>query len=49
MVCIKHVPNGSVSGVAVGVNFMGAMLATSGLFGFCPRCAMAGRKPDKKV
>lgn len=33
--------------VAVAVGLMGAMLALTGLFGFCPMCAMVGRKPGK--
>lgn len=37
-----------VSGMAVAAGVMGAMLAMTGLFGFCPMCAMAGRKLDKK-
>jgi len=32
-------------GVALGV--MGTMLSMTGLVGYCPMCAMAGRKPDK--
>lgn len=32
----------SVIGVAAGI--MGAMLSVTGLAGFCPMCAMAGRK-----
>ncbi|MGA9658066.1 MAG: DUF2892 domain-containing protein [Asticcacaulis sp.] len=27
---------------------MGIMLAMTGMFGFCPMCAMAGRKLDKR-
>lgn len=27
-----------------GIGAMGAMAALSGLFGFCPACAMVGRK-----
>jgi hypothetical protein len=33
--------------LAVGAGLMGAMLALTGLFGFCPMCAMVGRKPAK--
>lgn len=33
-------------GVAAGV--MGAMLAMTGLIGFCPMCAMVGRKLGKE-
>lgn len=36
------------SALAVGVGVMGAMLAMSGLIGFCPMCAMIGRKLDKR-
>jgi hypothetical protein len=35
------------SGLAIGMGVMGAMLAVTGLVGFCPMCAMAGRKLDK--
>lgn len=35
------------SGLAIGVGLMAAMLATTGLIGFCPMCAMVGRKLDK--
>lgn len=41
------VMNWSGSALAIGVGVMGAMLAMSGLFGFCPMCAMVGRKLDK--
>ena len=41
------VMNWGVSGLAVGVGIMGAVLAMTGLFGFCPMCAMVGRKLDK--
>ena len=37
-----------VSGLGVGLGVMGAMLAMTGLFGFCPMCAMVGRKLDRK-
>lgn len=43
------VMNWGVSGIAVGVGLMGAMLAMTGLVGFCPMCAMVGRKLDKKA
>ncbi len=36
--------NWNVSGFAVAMGVMGAMLAMTGLFGFCPMCAMVGRK-----
>lgn len=35
--------------LAMGAGVMGAMLAMTGLFGFCPMCAMVGRKLDKGV
>ncbi len=35
------------SSLAVGAGIMGAMLSMTGLLGFCPMCAMAGRKLDK--
>jgi hypothetical protein len=38
-----------VSGVAVGVGITGAVLAVTGLVGFCPMCAMLGRKLDKRA
>ncbi|MDE2000637.1 DUF2892 domain-containing protein [Chitinivorax sp. PXF-14] len=41
------VMNWSTSGLAVGAGIMGAMLAMTGLVGFCPMCAMVGRKLDK--
>ncbi|MCX7173583.1 MAG: DUF2892 domain-containing protein [Proteobacteria bacterium] len=40
--------NWGVSGLAVGMGIMGAMLAMTGLFGFCPMCAMVGRKLEKE-
>ncbi len=36
-----------VTGLGVGLGITGAMLALTGLFGFCPLCAMVGRKLDK--
>lgn len=33
--------------VVIGIGLVGAMLAVTGLFGFCPMCAMVGRKPGK--
>jgi len=39
--------NWGVSSFAVGVGVMGAVLAMSGLLGFCPMCAMVGRKLNK--
>lgn len=35
------------SPLAVGAGVMGAMLALTGLVGFCPMCAMVGRKLEK--
>jgi hypothetical protein len=35
------------SPLAMGAGVMGAMLSMTGLFGFCPMCAMVGRKLDK--
>ncbi|MBS0172508.1 MAG: DUF2892 domain-containing protein [Nitrospira sp.] len=40
--------NWGVSGLAVGVGIMGAVLAMTGLMGFCPMCAMVGRKLNKE-
>lgn len=34
-------------GLAVAIALTGAVLALTGLFGFCPMCAMVGRKPGK--
>lgn len=31
---------------AIGIAFFAAMLSLSGLIGFCPMCAMIGRKLD---
>ena len=42
------VMNWGVSGLAVGLGVMGAMLAISGLVGFCPMCALVGRKLKSK-
>lgn len=41
------VMNWGTSGVAVGSGLMAVVLAMTGLFGFCPMCAMVGRKLDK--
>lgn len=35
--------------MAVGAGITGAMLSMTGLFGFCPMCALVGRKLDKGV
>lgn len=39
--------NWGTASAAVAAGLMGAVLALTGLFGFCPMCAMAGRKPVK--
>jgi hypothetical protein len=36
-----------VSGLGIGMGIAGAMLAMTGLVGFCPMCAMVGRKLDR--
>lgn len=41
--------NWDVSGLAIGMGLMGTTLAITGLFGFCPMCAMVGRKLDKEA
>ena len=35
------------SGLAVGAGLAGAMVAMTGLIGFCPMCAMLGHKLDQ--
>lgn len=35
------------SGLAMAAGVMGAVLSMTGLVGFCPMCAMVGRKLDK--
>lgn len=40
--------NWGTSNVAAGVGVMGAILALTGLVGFCPMCAMVGRQLDKR-
>lgn len=40
--------NFGTSGAVVGAGIAGAMLSMTGLFGFCPMCAMLGRKLTKK-
>ncbi len=37
------------SPLAVGAGVIGAMLSMTGLFGFCPMCAMVGRQLDKRT
>lgn len=39
--------HGSLLAAALGI--MAATLAVTGLFGFCPMCAMVGRKLDRKA
>ena len=39
--------NWGTSSIAVGIGIMGAVLAMTGLVGFCPMCAMVGRKLNK--
>lgn len=47
-VCIGFgIMNWGVSSLAVAVFLTGATLALTGLFGFCPACALIGRKIDK--
>lgn len=36
------------SGLAIGMGIMGAVLAMTGMVGFCPMCAMVGRKLKKE-
>ncbi len=38
--------NWGSSALAVGAGVVGAILALTGLVGFCPMCAMVGRKLD---
>jgi hypothetical protein len=40
--------NWGSSGIAVAAGVVGAMLALTGLVGFCPMCAMVGRTLDRK-
>ncbi|MDN4574815.1 DUF2892 domain-containing protein [Pandoraea cepalis] len=40
--------NWGTSTVVVGAGIMGLILAMTGLVGFCPMCAMVGRKLDKR-
>lgn len=41
--------NWGTSTWAVGAGLMGAVFAMTGLIGFCPMCAMVGRKLDKEA
>lgn len=36
--------NWGSSSMATGIGILGAVLAVTGLVGFCPMCAMVGRK-----
>ncbi len=40
--------NWQISGLAVAAGLVGTILAMSGLMGFCPMCAMVGRKLNKR-
>lgn len=48
MALVYAAMNWGTSGLAVGLGLMGAVLALTGLFGFCPMCAMVGRKLDAR-
>lgn len=39
--------NWGTSNLAVGTGIMGAVMAITGLVGFCPMCALVGRKLGK--
>ncbi|MEH6458958.1 YgaP family membrane protein [Chitinimonas sp. JJ19] len=39
--------NWGASNLAVGTGIMGAVMAMTGLVGFCPMCALVGRKLGK--
>ena len=39
--------NWNGSSLAIALGLIGAVLAITGLIGFCPMCAMVGRKLDK--
>ncbi|MDN3576696.1 DUF2892 domain-containing protein [Chitinimonas viridis] len=39
--------NWGISNLAVGMGIMGAVMAMTGLVGFCPMCALVGRKLGK--
>lgn len=50
LMCLAYAAmNWGGSGMAVGIGVMGAVLAMTGLAGFCPMCAMVGRKLDKRL
>lgn len=35
-------------GVAVAIGAMGVLISLTGVMGYCPLCAVAGRKPNKE-
>lgn len=39
--------NWGVSNYAVGIGLVAAMLAMTGMFGYCPMCAMIGKRTIK--
>lgn len=39
--------NWGISNYGVGVGLVAAMLAMTGMFGYCPMCAMVGKKTIK--
>lgn len=41
--------NWGSSGIAVVAGLTGSILALSGLFGFCPMCALVGRRINKNT
>lgn len=47
MALVFAVMNWGSSNLAVAAGIMGAMLAMTGLVGFCPMCAMVGSKLNK--
>ncbi|MBL8507821.1 MAG: DUF2892 domain-containing protein [Chitinimonas sp.] len=47
MVLVFAVMNWGTSNLAVGTGIMGAVMAMTGLVGFCPMCALVGRKLGK--
>jgi len=44
MSLIYGVMNWGGSTLAIGLGFIGVMLALTGFLGFCPMCAMVGRR-----
>ena len=47
MALVFAAANWGGSGLAMAAGVMGAVLSMTGLVGFCPMCAMVGRKLDK--